>query len=284
MNISAATRLLTLIGDPVAHSLSPLLHNAALSAQGINMVYVATRVAEGSVKEAMDGFRALGFAGANVTIPHKQAVIPFLDEVTSRARGVGAVNTIVRREGGALVGDNTDIQGFLEPLKPYEQELTERPAVILGAGGAARAVAFALLSGLSASQVTIVARRPSQARTLCRSLEATLDTDRLRGREFSDGAKAIRASALIVNATPVGMVPNTDATPWPDPADYSAEAVVYDLVYNPRRTRFLQEAEQAGVKTIGGLAMLIGQAAASYVQWTGREMPRSVVRETLREQ
>ena len=282
MLIDGETRLLTLIGDPVAHSRSPFIHNTALQHQGHNMVYVTTRVREGDVREAVAGLRALHVAGANVTIPHKEAVLPFLDEVHPRAQAVGAVNTIVAEPNRTLRGDNTDVVGFLEPLAPYRAALQGASVIILGAGGAARAAAYALLTTFGLERLTLAARRPHQAEQLAAHLAPHDAGDALHVVPLERAERLVRRAKLVVNATPVGMHPRTDATPWPAPGDFTAEHLVYDLIYNPRETRLLREAAAQGATAIGGLGMLIGQAAAAYAQWTGTAMPVEVVREALR--
>ncbi|NBB99980.1 MAG: shikimate dehydrogenase [Bacteroidetes bacterium] len=282
MLIDGETRLLTLMGDPVAHSRSPFIHNTALQHQGHNMVYVTTRVEAGEVREAVAGLRALHVAGANVTIPHKEAVLPFLDAVHPRAKAVGAVNTIVAQPDRTLRGDNTDVVGFLEPLAPYRAALQGASVIILGAGGAARAAAYALLTTFGLERLTLAARRPDQAEHLAAHLAPHDASGTLHVVPLDRAGQLVRQAKLVVNATPVGMHPRTDATPWPAPGDFTAEHLVYDLIYNPRETRLLQEAAAQGATPIGGLGMLIGQAAAAYEQWTGAAMPVKVVREALR--
>jgi shikimate dehydrogenase len=288
VSIDAATRLVTLIGHPVEHSLSPRIHNAAFRAQGVNAVYAAAPVPPDRIEAAVNGLRALGFLGANVTVPHKETVRPFLDTVTERAAAVGAVNTIVRAEhsDGAdrLTGDNTDVEGFLTPLEDrVGATLDGATMLVFGAGGAARAVVYGLLDRYHPERLTIVARRPEQAELLAEDLAEHDSTDALAVSTFEAAALSVRTSRLLVNATPLGMAPDHRAqTPWPNADDFGDEHVVYDLVYTPEETRLLQEAAARGATPIGGLDMLVEQAAAAYQQWTGREMPRDVVYEALR--
>lgn len=282
MPIDAETQVVTLLGHPVEHSRSPHLHNAAFRAQGVNAVYVATPVRPEALAAGVEGLRALQFLGANVTVPHKEAVRPLMDEVSERAAAVGAVNTIVR-DGDALRGDNTDVAGFLTPLvETIGDALEGAPMLVFGAGGAARAVVYGLLDRYGPSRLTLVARRPEQAEALAADLEGYDPKDALRTTTFDAAASAVRASRLLVNATPLGMAPETDATPWPDAGDLGPDHVAYDLVYNPEETRFLRAAAEQGATTIGGLAMLVEQAAAAYRQWTGRAMPTDAVYEALR--
>lgn len=287
MEIDAATRLVTLLGYPLEHSLSPRIHNAAFRAQGVNAVYLATPVRPDALQAAVDGLRALHVLGANVTVPHKEAVRPLLDDVSERAAAVGAVNTIVREERedahDRLHGDNTDIEGFLTPLRDQVDEpLSGAPMLVFGAGGAARAVVYGLLSEYGPERLTIVARRPEQAERVARDFAGADERDGLRVRSFEDTADDVRESRLLVNATPLGMAPKTDGTPWEDVNDFSPDHLAYDLVYTPEETRFLRDAEEQGARTIGGLDMLVEQAAAAYRQWTDHEMPREGVYETLR--
>lgn len=285
MPIDAETQLVTLLGDPVEHSLSPLLHNTAFEAQGVNAAYVATRVAQEDLPAAIDGLRAMRFRGANVTIPHKQAVQRLLDGVSPRAEAVGAVNTIVREESPdappRLRGDNTDVAGFLAPLQPYAERLQGAEALIFGAGGAARAVTYALLTEYAPSRLTLAVRTPAKAEPLMRDFKAQDANGALEIVPMDEAGPALRTSTLVVNATPLGMHPDVDGTPWTEADDFSEAHIAYDLVYNPTTTRLLREAEARGATPIGGLDMLIGQAAAAYEQWTDQPMPENVVRQAL---
>ena len=285
MSIDATTQLVTLLGHPVEHSFSPRLHNAAFRAQGVNAAYVATPVRPAALDAAVAGLRALQFLGANVTTPHKEAVLPLLDAVTDRARAVGAVNTIVRDEDtDRLRGDNTDIEGFLQPLdEAAGGALNGASMLVFGAGGAARAVVYGLLTHYDPDRLTIVARRPEQAEGLAADLAEHALSDALRVSSFEEATLSVRTSRLIVNATPLGMAPDRRGqTPWPNPVDFSADHVVYDLVYTPEETRLLRDAAAEGATPIGGLDMLVEQAAAAYRQWTDRDMPRDAVYEALR--
>ncbi|MFB6273106.1 MAG: shikimate dehydrogenase [Salinibacter sp.] len=288
MPIDAKTQVVTLLGHPVEHSLSPRIHNAAFRAQGVNAVYVATPVPPDEVEPAVDGLRALGCLGANVTVPHKEPVQPFLDDVTERAAAVGAVNTIVREERAAgpdrLRGDNTDVEGFLTPLDDRVGDpLDGAPMVVFGAGGAARAVVYGLLAQYRPERLTIVARRPKQAELLAKDFAEQDATDALTVSTFEEAALAVQRSRLLVNATPLGMAPNhRQQTPWANAEDFGPNHAVYDLVYTPEETRLLKDAAAQGATTIGGLDMLVEQAATAYQQWTGREMPRDAVYEALR--
>ncbi len=283
--IDAGTRPIALLGDPVAHSLSPLIHNTGFRTQGLNYVYLACRVPSEALSEAIAGLRALGFAGANVTIPHKEAVVPLLDRCTPRAQAIGAVNTIVcltNVQGKTeLLGDNTDVEGFLAPLRLFLPSLEGGEAVVFGAGGAARAVVYALLTHMHPSRLTLLVRNLQRGEALATDMAPYDSRKALRVVAYADGRSKVRTAHLIVNATPVGMHPHDEETPWPHAEDFSAGQLVYDLIYNPLQTRLLREAAARGAITLGGLAMLLGQAAAAYKEWTGQDFPFEAVRAVL---
>lgn len=286
MWIDGRTRPIGLLGDPVEHSFSPLLHNTAAEALGLNVVYVAMRVSEQSLETAVTGLDALGFLGANVTIPHKRAVMPLMDELSDQARAVGAVNTIVfRRDGSGKTvrfGDNTDVAGFLAPLEPYVDRLKGSIVTVFGSGGASRAVVYGLLNTIQPERLNIVARNAEKANRLVEDLSGYDPKGALTFVPLTEAGPVAKQSKLLVNATPLGMSPDVGSTPSEDRAVFSEDQVVYDLVYNPERTRFLQDAESRGATSIGGLDMLLGQAAASFIQWTGVPMPLDRVREALK--
>ena len=285
--IDASTRLVTLLGYPLGHSLSPLIHNTAFQEQDVNMVYLCLAVPPTDVETAVNGLFAARIVGSNVTIPHKQTLYELVDERSERAQAVGAVNTVVCRydEQGmklGLFGDNTDVYGFLEPLKPFEAGLRDESFVVLGSGGAARAVVYALLTELRPTRLVIAARSPAKAEGLARDLAAYDTRNALSIVSLSEAGAAIRSSRLIVNTTPLGMHPYEGISPWNEISDFAPNHIVYDLIYNPEETRLLSDARSRGAVVIGGLDMLIYQAAASYVQWTGKEMPVAIVRKALK--
>ena len=220
--------------------------------------------------------------GAGVTIPHKQAVLACLDEWSPRVRAVGAANLIVRRPDGALLGDNTDVPGFLAPLLPFGDRLRDVEMVALGAGGAARAVAYALLVTFRPRRLALVARTSSRAEALAADLAEFDERGALEVRDAASARPVVRNAQLVVNTTPVGMYPAVDDSPWPDAADFGEGHIVYDIVYIPEETRLLADAARRGATVIGGLDMLVEQAAAAYVQWTDRNMPVEAVKDALR--
>ena len=276
--ITASTGFAVLLGDPVGHSLSPTIHNAAFAALGLDLVYLAARVEAGRLEDAVRGMSALGAVGANVTIPHKRAALVLADEATPAARALGAANTLVRTAEGWRA-DNTDVAGFVAPLDAHRRQLAGAPVVVLGAGGAARAVVYGALTELGAGAVTVVARRPEQAEALAADL-GRLGSAEVRVATADEAGPCVRDAALVVNATPLGM--GDGRTPWADDGDFRAGQIVYDLVYRPARTPLLAAAVRRGATPIGGLPMLLGQAAGSFRQWTGRDFPLDVAEAAAR--
>lgn len=265
---------MVLLGDPVGHSLSPTIHNAAFRDQALDFVYLACQVEADRLAEAVGGLWALGARGANVTIPHKRAALDLAGEASTAARALGAANTLVRTATGWRA-DNTDVAGFLVPLENHRQQLAGGSVVVFGAGGAARAVVYAALDELGAGRVTLVARRPEQAEALADDLRLSGDGE-IHVSVADDAEGAVRDAALVVNATPLGM--GDGRTPWANEAAIHEGQIVYDLVYRPARTPLLEMAERRGTETVNGLPMLLGQAAESYRQWTGRDFPLDVAR------
>ena len=284
MAIGPHTRFATLIGDPVKHSLSPVIHNATYRMQGVDAVYLASRVRPEQLRQAVMGLKAIGALGVNVTLPHKSTVIPLLDEVRADAKAIGAVNTIVFERTGEdvrLVGENTDVTGFLAPLAGLKESIRGEGAAILGAGGAARAVLYACQTSLQPARVTVVARNIERATKMVEALSdyaGGLDIQVLR---FEHAVNQVAEAALIVNTTPVGLYPDINNTPWLEADTFRPGQIVYDLVYNPVTTRFLREARGRGAATLNGTEMLIAQAAAAHTLWTGLRMPVEDVREVV---
>jgi shikimate dehydrogenase len=255
----------------VGHSLSPRIHNAAFRAAGVHAVYRAVRVPAGALAGAVAGLRAEGVLGANVTIPHKEAVRAHLDALSPEAEAIGAVNTIVRGKDGSLSGHNTDAAGFLAPLDL--EALAGAEVVVFGSGGAARAAVYALLTALRPRTLALAARTPARAEALAADL-ARLDlSGALQVVPLAEAGPLVREAGLVVNTTPLGMHPDVDATPWPEAEDFHPGQTVYDLIYTPRPTRLLREASARGAHPLDGLAMLLGQAAEAFHLWTGLPMP-----------
>jgi len=278
------TRLVGIIGWPVSHSRSPGMHNAAFASLGIDWAYVPLPVPPERVGEAVCGLAALGFAGANVTVPHKQAVIPFLDELTPIARAVGAVNTIVVRPDGSLLGDSTDGAGFMADLRAQIANRKSQIAqvLVIGSGGAARSVVYALAE--AGASVAIANRTLDRAQDLCQTLAAALPdaVGWLSAHSFPDALAGLAAkSDLIVNTTSLGLHEG-DPLPWDASVPFRPDQVVYDLIYN-RPTELLALARSQGATAIDGLGMLVHQGALAFEMWTGVAAPVAVMAEAIRE-
>ena len=270
---------LGLIGYPLSHSLSPKIHSAALQSCGLEGDYSLFPIHtddQQSLGALLSRVRSGGIHGLNVTIPHKQNVIPLLDELTPTAQSIGAVNTIYLHNN-KLVGDNTDALGFLSDLKRFLTTVTQRHGdlntLVLGAGGSARAVVYALVS--DGWDVTIAARRIEQSQKLA------LQFGNVKAIEFNLQTFQCLNLQLIVNTTPVGMAPDIDESPWPEKLPFPASAAIYDLVYNPPETKLVQEARCQGLSATTGLGMLIEQAALAFEIWTGYKLSREVMFEAV---
>jgi shikimate dehydrogenase len=268
---------LGLIGYPLEHSLSPKIHTAALQACGLKGNYSLFPIFPDdnqSLKDLLSRVRSGEIHGLNVTIPHKQNVIQFLDELTSTAKSIGAVNTIYLRDE-KLVGDNTDAPGFLSDLERFLTTETRKPrdsnALVLGSGGSARAVVYALLN--NRWNVTLAARRVEQTQ----QLKNSFTNYELQITDFTFSNVELSNISLIVNTTPIGMAPNTDQSPWPENLPFPTNAAIYDLIYNPLETKLVRDACLQGLSATTGLGMLIEQAALAFEIWTGHKPSREVM-------
>ncbi|MCR5161985.1 MAG: shikimate dehydrogenase [Lachnospiraceae bacterium] len=281
--ITGHTRMGGLLGSPVSHSLSPMMHNDSFRALSIDYVYLCFDIGTQQLPAVVQAFRDMNVFGFNLTMPHKRAVIPLLDELTDAAKLCGAVNT-VRCDHGRLTGHSTDGTGFLTSLARAGYSISGKTVTVLGAGGAAMAIlAQMVLDG--AEKIYVACRRSSSwqaneekisrlseaGRTILELVD-TGDAERLKS--------CIAESTLLVNGTPVGMAPDTDVSPIPQGQSmFHRDLLCADVIYNPRKTRFLAEAEAAGCRTLGGLGMLLYQGAAAFSFWTGQEMPVDMIRE-----
>ena len=278
--ISGRTRLCGVIGDPIEHTMSPVIHNAAFTRMGLDYVYVPFRVKKEGLAKAIQGMRALNIRGLNVTIPHKVSVIPLLDELDPVAERIGAVNTITN-DDGVLKGYNTDASGFLQALLEKGIEPGEKNIVILGAGGASRAISL------------ILAERGAHLVILNRLLEldwaeeladrlAKLFNREIKALELTEEnlVEVLDGADILVNATSVGMSPHIKGTLVPSNL-LRPGLVVFDVIYNPIKTKLLREAAEAGAKTVSGVEMLVWQGALAFERWTGVEAPLELMREEV---
>ncbi len=277
--IKGTTRLLGVIGYPVEHSLSPIMHNAAIAHMNLDYVYVPFPIKPEDLEVAIAGFAAIGLVGFNITIPHKQAIIPLLTEVSPVAKAVGAVNTVFSTSEG-FCGTNTDVEGFLAPLDK-NRDWSQTVAVILGNGGASRAV-VAGCAQLGCASVRVVGRNQDRLNQFLNSWSNSLSVN-LSIHLWEELPDFISQTDLLVNTTPIGMYPHVEASP----VDVGVMeklplgACVYDLIYTPNPTKFLRQAQKAGARTIDGLEMLVQQGAAALQIWLQQPVPVDIMRQSL---
>ncbi len=280
VELDGETRVVGVIGWPVRHSLSPAMQNAAISALGLNWIYVPYEVSPTRLEEALDGMRALGITGLNVTVPHKQGVAELVDELGETARALGAVNTIWNKDG-FLFGYNTDGDGFLRALRESGETVEGKRAALIGAGGSGRAVAYALArDGVSA--LTIVNRTVQRGLEVADLVREHVPVDvSAVALNSAEAEAAIREADIIVDSTPCGMYPDVDA-PAVIPGDWLREGqCVCDLVYTPRETSLLKLARARNARPLGGTGMLVYQGAIALERWTGMAAPVDVMKDAL---
>ena len=261
------------IGNPVGHSLSPLMHNKALDYYQLNASYFAVSVTDQQLSEFASWMNRDELLGANVTLPYKKIMMDFVDEVSETAAHAGAVNTIVK-SGSKLTGHNTDITGFSAPLLKYKDKLYNSRAVVFGTGGASNAVVLAL-KNLNCSEIILISRRPEG-----KNPEGVFMDCIFAG--YEEWTAWAEDASLIVNSTPLGMHPDIGSSPVRKGEEYALEGkICYDLVYRPKETAFLKQAGRAGAETIGGLEMLIQQGSEAFRLWTGKPFPVELIRDEL---
>jgi len=275
--VSGKTKICGVIGDPIEHTMSPVMHNAAFKKLGLDYIYIPFRVRAEELAQAVEGIRALNIRGLNVTIPHKVAILSMLDGLDPVAEKIGAVNTIVNNDGN-LRGYNTDASGFLRALLERGVEPEGKHIVILGAGGASRAISYILAE--RGAHLTILNRQLELdwAEALAELISEDFEMEvRVLELGFENLAAALAGADILINATSVGMSPNSEETPVPARL-LKPELVVFDIVYNPIRTRLLKEAEAAGARTIVGVDMLAWQGALAFEKWTEQPAPFDLMR------
>ncbi len=281
--ITGKTKLLGVIGHPVEHSLSPVMHNAAIAHLRLDYVYLPLPVKPQDLEAAIQGFAAIGLQGFNITIPHKQAILPLLAEVSEIAQAVGAVNTVWRTHEG-WAGTNTDIEGFLAPLLALKPNWSYTSAVILGNGGAARAV-VAGCAQVSCAEIHVVGRNHLKLQEFQDSWSNSAFKVNLHIHSWDKLPDLIARADLLVNTTPIGMYPHVDQSPLSaaQMAQLTPGAIAYDLIYTPSPTQFLQQAQQQGAIAIDGLEMLVKQGAAALKIWLQQPVPVDIMRQALQQ-
>jgi shikimate dehydrogenase len=283
VKINGSTKVVGIIGNPIAHSVSPQMHNTAYEKLGLNYCYVPISVKPEDLEKALEGIRILGMVGVNVTIPHKEAVISHLDEATKIVRLIGSANVILSQEG-RLVGYNTDGPGFIDSLKEDAGfDVAGKRAVVLGAGGGARAAAI-MLAQDGVKNLVISDLMYEKAEELCEYINSHFEIAPYACPTKSNELKKLVESCdLLVNATPIGMYPKVDECPIDDDYKIPPTAVVYDLVYNPLETKLLKLAKANGAKAVSGIGMLIRQGALAFSLFTEEEAPVQIMRDAALE-
>lgn len=278
--IKGTTKIAGVIGFPVEHTVSPGIHNAAFAALGLDCIYVPFPVRPENLEQAIRGLSPLSIIGINVTIPHKETVIAYLDEISEEARRIGAVNTVIVK-GGRLIGDNTDGKGFMQALREEGKiDVREKKIVILGAGGAGRAVA--MQSGLEgAGELVIFDKEEERSKRLRADIKREIPWLCVETISPNGIKSALNEADILVNATPVGM--NIDDELIIDSQWLFPRTLVFDLIYNPRETKLMQAGRKRGCPVVGGLGMLIYQGALSFELWTGKKAPVDVMRKAAEE-
>ncbi len=280
MKIDARTKLCLLIGDPVEHSMSPAIHNAAFRKLGLNYVYLAFQVKD--PKAAVTGLRGLGVRGASVTIPHKVAVMPYLDEIDKVARWIGSLNTIVN-DDVVLKGYNSDASGALLALKEGGVKLRGKNVLMLGSGGAARSIAFEISAKEKINELLILGVIRKELKRLAGDIRNKTGV-KVKGAMLDEKslAKGMAEAGVVIHCSPVGMYPKINQTLVPKKLFRPGQKVM-DIVYNPFETRLLREAKQAGCKTIPGIEMFLNQAVVQFELWTGKKAPKNLMRRILKQ-
>lgn len=280
--ITGKTKLLGIIGDPVEHSFSPIMHNAAIATLGLDYVYLPLPVKKGNLPNAIAGFTAIDLVGFSITIPHKQEIIPLLSAISPSAAMIGAVNTVWRTPTG-WHGTNTDVEGFIAPLTTMSRDWKRVTPVVLGNGGAARAV-IAGLAKLGCREIHLVGRNVDKLAQFDQSWKNTPQISSILKIHYWEGLKGLLPAAeLLINTTPVGMYPQVDESPLDESLMQKLPpgAIAYDLIYTPNPTQFLKLAQAQGATIINGLEMLVQQGAAALEIWLQQPVPVEVMRHSL---
>ncbi len=281
MIIKGTTKLLGVIGDPVSHSFSPRMHNAAISHLNVDFVYLPLPVKAENLALALDGFAAIDLVGFSVTIPHKQTIMPLLTEITPFAEMVGAVNTVYRTDKG-WCGTNTDVIGFITPLQQIKRDWKNITPIILGNGGAARAVIVGCAE-LGCPEIHVIGRNQEKLDNFYQSWSNTSLKTQINVHTWNKLEKLVSDTKLLVNTTPIGMQPNIKDSPINQAiiGKIRPDTIAYDLIYNPRPTKFLQQAQQQRAIIFDGLEMLVQQGAAALKIWLNQEVPIDIMRQAL---
>jgi shikimate dehydrogenase len=276
------TKIIGLLGHPIKQSYSPFIHNVTVELKKLDYIYLPFDVPAANLKNALKGMIALDIKGFNITIPHKESILQFMNNVSEEASIIGSVNTVVN-DDGKLTGYNTDINGILETLNPYKDEIIGKEVSLIGAGGSARAVIYTLIRYFKPSLIHIINRTEQRAEALKKYFSDKMKFDGIKTKELfpPDLVGIFSSSKLIINATPVGMYPDQDDIVTSLENSFVKDQIVFDLVYNPPQTKLLKLAASRGGIPISGLKMLVHQAAKSFELWTNEEMPFDQIYKSL---
>ncbi|MHB8905534.1 MAG: shikimate dehydrogenase [Melioribacteraceae bacterium] len=272
------TKIIGVIGHPIKQSYSPLMHNIAFEIAGLNFIYLPFDVPSNSLKDAMKGMIALGIKGFNVTLPLKEKILPLLKDVSEEANIIGAVNTVVN-DDGILRGYNTDVAGIVESLNPFKDEIAGAKISVIGTGGAARSVIYALIRTFKVGQINIINRTEQTAESLKEYFSVKMIHNDFKAHALvpPDLVETFRNSKLIINTTPMGMFPDIDDSATTIKDSFMKGQIVFDVVYNPVKTKLLRLAESQGATIITGLKMFVEQGAKAFELWTGEQMEKEKV-------
>ena len=276
--ITAHTKVLCVIGYPIEHSMSPIMHNAAIHELKLDYIYLAFNIIPDNLNLAVKGFRAFNIMGINVTIPFKQEIIKFLDEIEPIAQEIGAVNAI-KNDQGYLLGRNTDAEGAMKALLDTNYSISGKNILILGAGGAARALAYSMAKNVK--KIVIANRTEKRAINLAIELKKYSSTN-IEGKYNSTSVlkEESKKADILINTTPIGMYPNVQLSPIP--AEFLHEdLIVFDVVYNPLKTRLLKDASEKGCKTLGGVDMFVNQASLAFEWWTNKKPNTTLMKKKI---
>ncbi len=268
------TQIIGIMGHPVKHSFSPLMHNISFDLLDLNYIYLPFDVPASNLKDALKGMVALGIKGFNITLPYKEKILPLLKETSDEVNIIGAVNTVVN-EDGILHGYNTDVNGIVETLLPFKDEIAGKTVSVIGAGGSARSAIYALVRYFKPERINIINRTEQTAESLKEYFAAKMLFTEISsfGLVPPDIIGVLHDSKLIINATSMGMHPDVDDSPTTIPESFCKEQIVFDFIYTPLQTKFLKLAASQGAVTVNGLRMLVEQGSKSFELWTGQKMP-----------
>lgn len=277
------TQIVGVIGHPIKHSFSPLMHNISFEMLGLNYIYLPFDVAATNLKTALKGMIALGIRGVNVTLPLKEKIGQYLNEISDEANIVGSINTVVN-DNGILHGYNTDVHGIIETLAPFKDEITGNSVTVIGSGGSSRSVLYALIKDFKPGKINIVNRTADKAESLKEYFRSKMLFENLTSHELipPDLVSLFNDSKLIINTTSIGMSPEVDDSPTNIDESFNKDQIVFDVVYNPLKTKFLKMAESKGAIALNGLKMFVEQGAKSFELWTDQKMPIDKIYHTIK--